>query len=293
MKKDRTLRHILVTVLLLFGALTLFLSTSVIFDLFDMRAREGNYVPVVVWANLAAGYLYVMGAYGLLARKRWTLNVLFMAVLVLVGAGIAFAWHVHSGGVYEQKTIGALTFRVLFSLALYIGAYRLVRSKKAPLTPNNMSMKFLLPATILSATLVTAGCGTVTNDDPATATHQADGAQADHTEESNVAEETPKVSLDNGNRWKANPETSTGIANMAATLRSFDATTGNADTLKAELLREFNLIFQRCTMQGEAHNQLHNYLIPMHQALNTFNGSDPHQRENMAAHLAQYATYFE
>jgi len=133
MNTTHILRYILATVLLLFGALTLFLSTSVIFDLFGMRVREGNYVPVVVWANLTAGYLYVMGGYGLLAHKRWTLNVLFMAVLVLVGAGIAFAWHVYSGGVHEQKTIGALTFRVLFTLALYIGAYRLVRSAKLPL----------------------------------------------------------------------------------------------------------------------------------------------------------------
>lgn len=156
-----------------------------------------------------------------------------------------------------------------------------------------MSMKFPLPATLLSVTLVLAGCGTAAHDDPAT----AEPAQTDHTdkhaEEATGTEETPTVTLDNGQRWKANPETTTGIANMAVTLRTFDAATGNADTLKGELLREFNLIFQRCTMQGEAHNQLHNYLIPMHHALDAFDAREPRQRENMAAHLATYTTYFE
>ena len=45
--KGQILRYVLAVVLLLFGALTLFLSTSVIFDLFGVRAREGNYVLVV------------------------------------------------------------------------------------------------------------------------------------------------------------------------------------------------------------------------------------------------------
>jgi hypothetical protein len=156
-----------------------------------------------------------------------------------------------------------------------------------------MSMKFLLPATLLSVTLAIVGCGTATHDDPAAAEHNQTDHTDEHAEEATGTEVKPTVILDNGQRWKANPETTTGIANMATTLRTFDAATGNADTLKAELLREFNLIFQRCTMKGEAHNQLHNYLIRMHHALDAFDGREPRQRENLAAHLATYATYFE
>ena len=133
MKQRPIIRYALATVLLLFGALTLFLSTSVIFDLFGIRVREGNYVPVVVWANFIVSILYVLAAAGLMAHKRWTLNVLFMAVLILVGACIAFGWHVISGGIHEQKTIGALTFRTLITLGLYIGAWRLFRMTKDPI----------------------------------------------------------------------------------------------------------------------------------------------------------------
>ncbi|MEI2652848.1 MAG: hypothetical protein V9G12_12000 [Microthrixaceae bacterium] len=45
-------------------------------------------------------------------------------------------------------------------------------------------------------------------------------------------------------------------------------------------------------MEGEAHNQLHNYLLPIHHALRDFEGSDPRARR-LGAHLATYGTYFE
>ena len=84
-----------------------------------------------------------------------------------------------------------------------------------------------------------------------------------------------------------------GIANMSAILQAFDPASGNADTLKAALENEFGLIFERCTMEGEAHNQLHNFLIPIHHALRGFDGKAAHDREAMATHLASYTTYFQ
>ncbi len=132
MKKGQILRYVLATVLLLFGALTLFLSTSVIFDLFGVRAREGNYVLVVVWANFIASVLYVLAAGGVIAQRRWPAKVLLAAVVVLFGAAIVFAWHVYNGGPYEQKTIGALAFRTLVTGVFYLGAARLGNTAHTP-----------------------------------------------------------------------------------------------------------------------------------------------------------------
>ena len=130
--KGPTLRYVLAVVLLLFGALTLFLSTSVIFDLFGVRAREGNYVLVVVWANFIASVLYVLAAGGVIAQRRWPAKVLLAAVVVLFGAAIVFAWHVYNGGPYEQKTIGALAFRTLVTGVFYLGAARLGNTAHTP-----------------------------------------------------------------------------------------------------------------------------------------------------------------
>lgn len=39
------------------------------------------------------------------------------------------------------------------------------------------------------------------------------------------------VQLDNGNRWQANPETTTGIAEMQAALARYEATSGSVSNL--------------------------------------------------------------
>ncbi len=64
--------YLLAIILAGFGFLTLFLTTSVIFDLFGVRAKEGNYVLFVVWANLISGILYLFASYGFALSKRWT-----------------------------------------------------------------------------------------------------------------------------------------------------------------------------------------------------------------------------
>lgn len=57
------------SVLFAFGLLTLFLSTSIILDLFEIRAKEGNYVLIVVYANFICSIIYLIAAYGLLKNK--------------------------------------------------------------------------------------------------------------------------------------------------------------------------------------------------------------------------------
>jgi hypothetical protein len=58
----RYIQYILATILAGFGLLTLFLSSSVIFDLFGIRAKEGNYVLFVVWSNFISSILYLFAA---------------------------------------------------------------------------------------------------------------------------------------------------------------------------------------------------------------------------------------
>ncbi len=65
--------------------------------------------------------------------------------------------------------------------------------------------------------------------------------------------------------WPANPETTQGIKKMRNLLTSFsDKENSRAyKRLKGKLELEFMTILTSCTMQGEAHNQLHDYLIPI------------------------------
>ena len=106
-----------------FGLLTLFLSSSVIFDWFGIRAKEGNYVLFVVWANFINSLLYLISAYGFLKIKNWTFKPLLVAMVILVVALIGLFIHIYSGGIYETKTIGAMIFRISVTLVFAAIAY--------------------------------------------------------------------------------------------------------------------------------------------------------------------------
>ncbi len=121
--------YFIATVLSAFGLLTLFLSTSVIFDLFDIRAKEGNYVLFVVWANFISSVLYLVSAYGFIKKKKWTVSLLGISTIILISAFIGLLLHINSGGIYETKTIGAMIFRITLTL-IFTGLGYLTLIKK-------------------------------------------------------------------------------------------------------------------------------------------------------------------
>lgn len=110
------LPYLLAVILTGFGMLTLFLSTSVIFDLFGIRAQEGNYVLFVVWSNFISSLLYLFAAYGFIKNKKWTASLLGIAAVVLVVAFIGLLIHINTGSIYETKTVGAMIFRIIVTL---------------------------------------------------------------------------------------------------------------------------------------------------------------------------------
>lgn len=112
----KILRYALAIILASFGLLTLFLSTSVIFDLFGIRAKEGNYVLFVVWSNFISSILYLFAAYGFIKNRKWTAALLGISSLILIAAFIGLKIHASSGGIYETKTIGAMIFRISVTL---------------------------------------------------------------------------------------------------------------------------------------------------------------------------------
>jgi len=106
--------------------------------------------------------------------------------------------------------------------------------------------------------------------------------------------EAVAVKLDNGNKWVANPETTEGIVNMQSLV---DAYLGGGDTdvqaLRTSLETEFSTIFEKCTMKGEAHEQLHNYLLPIKAMLkNLDENAGTAEIESIRAYLGTYKNSF-
>ncbi len=106
--------------LLLIGVASVFMTTSVLFDLFGIREMEGNYVEFVVIANLIAGVFYLAASYGMLKRKSWSIKLLVITAALLTMTFIGLMIHISSDGIYEPKTIKALAARTLITVALAV-----------------------------------------------------------------------------------------------------------------------------------------------------------------------------
>ncbi len=128
--KNKTVRQVAALLLFLFAGLTFFLSSSVIFDLFGIREKEGQYVLFVVWANWLCSLLYFTAVVGFLKNKKWTAPVLFVSILLLAAALAGLHFHIGSGGLYEAKTIKALIFRSAVTLIFTMVAYFAINKKK-------------------------------------------------------------------------------------------------------------------------------------------------------------------
>ncbi|WP_291151862.1 hypothetical protein [Flavobacterium sp. UBA7680] len=127
---QKTISFSIAFLLAAFGLLTLFLSASVIFDLFGIRAKEGNYVLFIVWANFISSLIYLVASYGFIKNRKWTTTILGISTLILINAFIGFIIYIYADGVHETKTIGAMLFRITVTLIFVAFAYFTINKKK-------------------------------------------------------------------------------------------------------------------------------------------------------------------
>jgi len=115
----------------MFGLMTIKSGGSVLF--IDGIAREdaGNYVPFVLWFNFCAGFAYLLAGAGIFMQKHWAawLSVLIAAATASVFA--LFGLHILNGGLYEVRTVGAMSLRtVVWALIATISYLKILRSPR-------------------------------------------------------------------------------------------------------------------------------------------------------------------
>lgn len=101
--------------------------------------------------------------------------------------------------------------------------------------------------------------------------------------------------LNNGEKWQANPETIEGIHQMLQIVNNYKASGSDNTELGHVLQEEMNKIFSSCTMKGEAHNQLHNYLLPLIDKIDAIKGVEVTnlQIEELETYLHNFDQYFK
>jgi hypothetical protein len=125
MESDRSAGIWVVTVIaIVFGLLTVKSGGSVLFV--DGTAREdaGNYVPFVLWFNFLAGFVYLLAGAGLFMQKPWAawLSVLLAASTITVFALLGL--HILNDGLYEVRTVAAMSLRTVVWMSIAVFAYR-------------------------------------------------------------------------------------------------------------------------------------------------------------------------
>jgi len=96
----------------------------------ETAVREaGNYVPFVLWFNFVAGFAYVIAGIGLWLQQRWAV---WLAAIIAAATAITFAAfgaHVFLGGLYEKRTVIAMSLRTLVWAVIATMAAQALRHK--------------------------------------------------------------------------------------------------------------------------------------------------------------------
>lgn len=107
------------------------------------------------------------------------------------------------------------------------------------------------------------------------------------------------IKLNNGEPWEANRETVMGIEKMRDIIHEYELREYSPELYKdlgINLMQQFEFIFKECTMEGEAHNQLHNYLTIMKGYFEELISPDKATAENglqkFKQHVALFPKYF-
>ena len=112
-----------------FGLLTLKSGGSVLFIDGIAREEAGNYVPFVLWFNFFAGFAYLLAGAGLFAQKQWAI---WLSILIAVANAIVFSLlglHILDGGLYETRTVVAMSLRTGVWTCIAVFAYRKIMAK--------------------------------------------------------------------------------------------------------------------------------------------------------------------
>ena len=128
MKTDRTVNWIAIAAIV-FGAVTVFSGGRALFGSLETRAELGNVVPFVLWFNFLVGFVYILAGSGLLRHRRWAVYASLFIAVSTIFVFAAFGIHVMGGGAFETRTVGALTIRALFWVAVTIVAMLAMRSR--------------------------------------------------------------------------------------------------------------------------------------------------------------------
>ncbi len=116
---------------MVFGILTVLSGGRALFGDAAAQAVFGDAVPFVLWFNFLSGFVYVLAGFGIAMGRSWA-GKLSIALAVSIAAVFAlFGLHVLQGGVFEMRTMGAMTLRLVVWILIATVTVRHVAPKQS------------------------------------------------------------------------------------------------------------------------------------------------------------------
>ena len=135
---------------------------------------------------------------------------------------------------------------------------------------------------------------------------KSDSEEVSLQDQQKTAADTPQkqlwleeISLDNGQKWRADEATTSGIESMIELVeKNTPSTPEDYRKLGAALNDEKNLLIKRCTMEGPPHDNLHIYLQPLLEKIAALQQTTSSEkgREKLSeirVHLEKYYEFFQ
>lgn len=116
--------------LIFIGGISVFMTTSIIFDWFDIRIKEGNFVWFIVFANFICGFIYLFASIMNWKNPKYSIMSLGMASVILIIAFIFLKIYINDGGIYEPKTVTAMLFRITFTIIMTVISCVVLKNEK-------------------------------------------------------------------------------------------------------------------------------------------------------------------
>lgn len=115
-----------------FGLLTIKAGGSVLFVDGTAREEAGNYVPFVLWFNFLAGFAYITAGIGLFQQKHWGAWTALAIAVATIAVFALFGLHILNEGLYEFRTVMAMSLRTTVWVLISLYAYRRIILKSEP-----------------------------------------------------------------------------------------------------------------------------------------------------------------
>ncbi|MCK4706790.1 MAG: hypothetical protein KAT90_15040 [Gammaproteobacteria bacterium] len=115
---------VVAVIAILFGLLTIKSGGLTLFVDGADREAAGNYVPFVLWFNFMAGFVYLVAGVGLFMNKQWAAWLSIGIVSATAIVFIFFGLHIFNDGLYENRTVVAMSLRTIIWAMIAIFSYR-------------------------------------------------------------------------------------------------------------------------------------------------------------------------